>query len=78
MLMMLYTSHSEAVAERLGMARVANSLENILDLLALPVLLFSVVLTLYALQRLYRLYRQISYPDRHSNRQPGRARRHRR
>ena len=59
---MLYTSRSEAVAHKLGMTRVANSMENILDLLALPVLMFTVVLTVYASQRLYRIYKVANDP----------------
>lgn len=59
---MLYTSHSEEVAENLGLHRVANSLENILSLLAFPVLMFSVILTLYGAQQLYLLHRDVSKP----------------
>ena len=57
---MLYTSHGEEVAQNLGLHRVANSLENILSLLAYPVLMFTVILTLYAAQQLYRLYKEVS------------------
>lgn len=57
---MLYTSDSEEVVKNLGMHRVANSLENILSLLAYPVLMFSVILTLYAAQQLYRLYKEVT------------------
>ena len=57
---MLYTSRSEEVAQNLGLHRVANSLENVLSLLAYPVLMFTVILTLYAAQQLYRLYREVS------------------
>lgn len=57
---MLYTSRSEEVALNLGLHRVANSLENILSLLAYPVLMFTVILTLYAAQQLYRLYKEVS------------------
>ncbi|MGQ7847885.1 hypothetical protein ACUNV4_25550 [Granulosicoccus sp. 3-233] len=60
---MLYTSHGEEVAQNLGLHRVANSLENILSLLAYPVLMFSVILTLYAAQQLYRLYREATRPS---------------
>ena len=59
---MFYTSRSEAVAHKLGLTRVANSLENILDLLALPVLMFTVILTIYASQRLYRIYKEANDP----------------
>lgn len=57
---MLYTSRSEEVAQNLGLHRVANSLENVLSLLAYPVLMFTVILTLYAAQQLYLLYKEVS------------------
>jgi len=60
---MIYTSHSEEVAVNLGLERVANSLENILSLLAFPVLLFMVILTAYAIQQLYLAYRRANYLD---------------
>ncbi|WP_157735702.1 hypothetical protein [Granulosicoccus antarcticus] len=60
---MLYTSDSEEVAVNLGLHRVANSLENILSLLAYPVLMFTVILTLYALQQLYGLYKEAADPQ---------------
>lgn len=60
---MLYTSDSEEVAANLGLHRVANSLENILSLLAYPVLMFTVILTLYAVQQLYRLYKEAADPE---------------
>lgn len=53
---MFYTSDSEQMAHNLGMTRVANSLENILELLAFPVLMFTVILSVYAVQRLYKIY----------------------
>jgi len=58
---MLYTSRGEEVAKNLGLQRVANSLENILSLLAYPVLMFSVILALYAAQQLYRLYKEVNH-----------------
>lgn len=60
---MLYTSHSEEVAINMGLHRVANSLDNILSLLAYPVLMFTVILTLYAGQQLYRLYKEVTTID---------------
>ena len=57
---MLYTSHGEELSQKRGLHRVANSLENILSLLAYPVLMFTVILTLYAAQQLYRLYKEVS------------------
>ncbi len=60
---MLYTSDSKQVAKNLGLNRVANSLENILSLLAYPFLMFMVILTLYAGQQLYRLYKEANDPQ---------------
>lgn len=59
---MFYTSHSEEMAHNLGMTRVANSLENVLDLLAFPVLMFTVILSVYSTQRLYQIYRLANDP----------------
>ncbi len=60
---MVYTAHSEQLVSNLGMQRVANSLENILSVLALPVLLFTIVLSAYAIQQLYIAYRRANYLD---------------
>ena len=59
---MFYTPIIEGAAHDLGMTRVANSLENVLDVLAYPALMFTVVLSVYAMQRLYRIYRQANDP----------------
>lgn len=59
---MIYTSHSEEVAHRLGMTKVANSLDTLLEVLALPALLFFGVLSAYASQRLYQLYKLANNP----------------
>ena len=59
---MFNTSHSEEMAHRMGMTRVANSLENVLDLLAFPVLMFTVILSVYSTQRLYQIYRLANDP----------------
>lgn len=63
LLAMFYTSHSENVAYKLGLTRVANSLENVLELLAWPVLMFMVILSIYALQRLHQLYKVANDPE---------------
>ena len=60
---MLYTSDSEEVVANLGLHRVANSLENILSLLAYAVLMFTVILPLYAVQQLYCLYKEAADPE---------------
>ena len=60
---MVYTAHSEEVAAKLGLVRVANSLENVLSVLALPVLLFTIILSAYAIQQLYVAYRRANYLD---------------
>lgn len=60
---MFYTDQSERVASTLGMGRVANSMDNILQLLAFPVLMFTVIVSVYAVQRLYRQYKLGSSPQ---------------
>ena len=60
---MLNTDRSEEVVQTLGFHRVANRMENILELLAYPFLMLTVVLTLYAAQQLYRLYREANDPE---------------
>lgn len=54
---MLDTHNSKAKIQELGLHKVANSLENILSLLAYPVLMFTAILAVYAGQQLFRLYR---------------------
>lgn len=60
---MFFTSHSEEVANNLGMQRFANSLENILQLLEYPFLMFTIILAVYAAQQLYRAYAEASNPS---------------
>ncbi len=69
--MMLYPSDSQQVAKNLGLHRVANSLDNILSLLAYPVLMFMVILTLCAGQQLYRLYKEANDPKTFRRRRSG-------
>jgi len=49
----------------LGLHTMANSLENVLEILAYPVILFMVILTIYAGQQLYFQYRQVNDPQRY-------------
>ncbi len=58
---MLYTSDTERVALKLGLERVANSLENVMSVLAIPALMFTVILTIYSIQQLYFAYRRANY-----------------
>lgn len=62
------TEHSASKIEELGMQRVANSLDNILETLAFPILLFFLILTLFALQRIFLDLRAASDPDRFKRR----------
>ena len=57
-----YTSYCEEMAHKLGMTKVANSLENVLDLLAFPVLMFTIILSVYSVERLFRLYQLMNDP----------------
>lgn len=65
---MLYTSNAKTIANNFGLERVANSLENILTLLAYPVLMFTVILTVYSIQQLYLAHRRASYLDNDTRR----------
>lgn len=58
---MLNTTRAETLANNLELRRVANSLDNILSVLALPALMFTVILMVYSVQRLYQLYRRANY-----------------
>lgn len=60
---MLDTNDSKATIQSLGMHKVANSLENILALLAYPILMFTVILSAYAGQQLFRLYKIANDPE---------------
>ena len=60
---MVNTAESQQKAQSLGLHRVAGSLENILSLLAYPVLMFLVILAMYAAQQLYRAYRIANDPE---------------
>lgn len=60
---MVDTTSAKRIANDLELERVANSLENILSVLAYPALMFTVFLMIYACQQLYKLYRQANYLD---------------
>lgn len=55
---MLNSDHSVVRVEELGMQRVANNWDNLLNTLAIPALMFFVLLTLYACQLIYMAYRK--------------------
>ena len=61
-LSMHYTTHGAAVAGRLGMARVQNNLDDILGILAVPALLFFVILAAWSAIDLFKLYRAANDP----------------
>lgn len=60
---MLDTHNSKVKMQDLGLHKVANSLDNILELLAYPVLMFTMILALYAAQQLFRFYRMANDPE---------------
>ena len=60
---MLDTHDSKVKMQELGLHKVADSLENILELLAYPVLMFTVILAVYAAQQLFRFYQMASDPE---------------
>lgn len=60
---MLDTDDSKEKFQEIGLHKVANSLENILSVLAYPVLMFTVILCIYALQQLYKIYREVNDPS---------------
>lgn len=60
---MLDTSDSKQRIQSLGLHKVANSLDNILALLAYPVIMFTVILSIYASQQLYKVYKDVNDPS---------------
>ncbi len=68
---MLDTHDSKEKMQNLGLHKVANSLENILALLAYPVLMFTVILSVYAAQQLIRAYRMANDPDTYRRNRTG-------
>jgi len=68
---MLDTHNSKLKIQELGLHKVANSLDNILQLLAYPVLMFSVILAAYAAQQLFRAYRMANDPETYRQRRRG-------
>lgn len=65
---MFNTEDSASKIEELGMQRVANSLDNVLATLAFPILLFFLILTMFACQRIFLDYRAANDPDRFKRR----------
>ena len=65
---MFNTEHSASKIEELGMQRVANSLDNVLATLAFPILLFFLILIMFACQRIFLDYRAANDPDRYKRR----------
>lgn len=59
---MLNTSQSADKMQELGLNRAANSLENVLSVLAYPVLLFMILFVVYASMQIYKEYRSIYNP----------------
>ena len=55
---------SAEAAGRLGLRRVQSNMDDILGILALPVLLFFVILALWSAVDLVRLYRAANDPER--------------
>lgn len=59
---MLNTSESADTMQQIGLSRAANSLENILSLLAYPILLFMILFVAYASVQVYKEYRTVYNP----------------
>ena len=59
---MLNTSESADTMQQIGLSRAANSLENILSLLAHPILLFMILFVAYASVQVYKEYRTVYNP----------------
>jgi TRAP-type C4-dicarboxylate transport system permease small subunit len=59
---MINTGGSAEKIQEMGFNRVANSLENVLSIMAIPVLLFMILLVAYACQQIYKEYRSVYNP----------------
>ena len=59
---MLNTRESADTMQQIGLSRAANSLENILSLLAYPILLFMILFVAYASVQVYKEYRTVYNP----------------
>lgn len=59
---MINTGGSAEKIQEMGLSRVANSLENVLSIMAIPVLLFMILLVAYACQQIYKEYRSVYNP----------------
>lgn len=58
------TSASAEAAGRLGLRRVQSNMDDILGILAVPVLLFFAILAIWSVVDLIRLYRIANDPER--------------
>ena len=59
---MFNTGDSAQKIQEIGLNRVANSLENVLSILAYPVLLFTILIAAYACQQIFKEYRLVNNP----------------
>jgi hypothetical protein len=59
LLVMFNTTESQSIAHSIGLTRVGNGLNTILDLLAYPVLMLTAISAIYAIQRLYGIYKTL-------------------
>lgn len=62
MFAVLRTADSAEKIQEIGLERVANSLENILSLLAIPLVLFLILFLAFICQQIYREYRSVYNP----------------
>jgi hypothetical protein len=60
---MLNTGQSADKMQEMGLNRAANSLENILSLMAYPVLLLMILFVAYASMQIYKEYRTVYNPE---------------
>ena len=65
------SSASAEAAGRLGMRRVQSNMDDILGILALPMLLFFVILAVWSIVDLFRLYRVANDPERFRGKRRG-------
>jgi hypothetical protein len=59
---MLNTGVSAEKIQEIGLDRVANSLENVLSIMAYPVLLFLILFVAFVCQQIYKEYRSVFNP----------------
>lgn len=56
------TGDSKEKIQEIGLDRVANSLENVLSIMAIPVVLFLILFLAFICQQIYREYRAVYNP----------------